>query len=101
MRSPYRAEKSGGKKGCSIRQVGGHLLYKEAMGKLLACDCARTLAPITTREMKIKLKKQRKWMNWGIKIKIEISTLLILRDCWTGVIESSSLGFSVQELLGE
>jgi len=48
-------------------------------------------------EMKIKLKKMWKWMDWEIKIKIEISMSLILRDCQTGVVESSFLGFSMQE----
>ena len=76
--------------------MGGHLLYKEAMGKLLACDCVCPLAPITTSEMKIKVKKERKWMNWEMKVKIEILTSLILSDCWSGVVESSSLGFSMQ-----
>ena len=80
----------------SIRQVGGHLLYKEAMGKLLACDCARPLAPITTSEMKIKVKKERKWTNWEAKVKIELLALLILSDCRSGVVESSSSGFSMQ-----
>ena len=61
-------------------------MYTEALGKLQTC----TLAPITMSEMKIKLKKGWKYTDWGIKIKIEISTSLILRDCWTGVVESSS-----------
>jgi hypothetical protein len=91
----------GERRGYSIQQVGGHLLYKEALGKLQICDCTHTLAPITMSEMKIKLKKRWKWMNWKIKIKIEILTLLILGDCQTGVIKSSSPGFSVQEWFRE
>jgi len=94
-------EKVGERRDYSIQQVGGHLLYKKAVGKLETCDCVHTLAPITMSKMKIKLKKTWKWMDWEIKIKIEISMSLILRDCWTSVIESSSLGFSMQEWLGE
>jgi hypothetical protein len=40
-------------------------------------------------------------MNLEIKIKIESLTSLILRDCQSGVVESSSPSVDIRECLGE
>jgi hypothetical protein len=43
VRSTYRDRESGEKQELS-RQVGRHLIYRKALGKLHTCECAHTLA---------------------------------------------------------
>ena len=46
LREISETEKQGEKKRRCIKQVGRHLLYYEALGIVITCDCARTLVPI-------------------------------------------------------
>ena len=47
------------------------LKYKEALGRLLTCDCARTLVPIRMREIKTEVKKEWECTKKATRIKIE------------------------------
>ena len=57
MRSPYRAEKSGGKK-CAPFDRWEDTFYTEKLEELLTCDCTCNLVPIGPREVKDKVKKE-------------------------------------------
>ena len=61
----------------------------------------RTLASIKVDVNDIKLKKEGTLTDREARIKIEISVMSFLSGCRSGVVESLSLGISVQELLGE
>ena len=63
--------------------------------------CTRTLASIKADVNDIKLKKERTSTNSEAEVKIEILVMSFLSGCWSGVVESSSLGFSMWECLGE
>jgi hypothetical protein len=64
-------ERKTGKENCSIRQVGGHLIYRKTLGRLPTCDCVRTLAPTEPLGTKYKVLKMRKKTEKEIKVKIE------------------------------
>ena len=63
--------------------------------------CTRTLASIKADVNDIKLKKERTSTNSEAEVKIEILVMSFLSGCRSGVVESSSLGFSMWECLRE
>ena len=78
---------------------GGRTPLNTKMSSLSTCMC--TLASIKVDVNDIKLKKEGTLMDSEAEVKIEILVMSFLSGCWSGVIESSSLGFSVWECLRE